>query len=155
MSGYLCTLFRSQGSDWKGFSQPIRVEVNQSGLAFRISGTHQLLADVPKQAIESMDEMELQSIYLIRSNGKAELAFMLSDSKLGKQLSDLLKRWSYPVVIAASRCSDLSKPQFPDLAEKNVKEYIIKLLFSDEFHDFTDKLIASLDRWSATMKLHP
>jgi hypothetical protein len=154
MATFPVQLFRTSPTNgWQEFKEHVRLEVNTVGLIFRVNRTHQLLVDAPRQYIEIIEEVKENEFFRIKSEGKSALAFKLLDTKLAKALIEHFRRWSYKLSPVSERVPINSRPAFPNLKDKNVRDFILKLLFSEEFHDFVSEMEELLETWSTKIRL--
>ncbi|RYH30265.1 hypothetical protein EON65_05685 [archaeon] len=122
--------------------------MNESGLTCRRLSTQQMIIDCPKLAIDKIEETRQDECFTLVSQGKPVIALKLSNKTHGAHLKERISATGYTTVPFSERASAQSSgPVLPDLSNKIVQDYVLELLFSQEFHTFVDDMEYLLSSW--------
>lgn len=153
MNAYSCTLLRCHASAWLEFQEPVLLELNQYGLLFRVASSGMLVVDAPKHFVELVEEVKQHDLFRIQVRGEWLLAFRFQESSSGRSFAEASKRLGYSFRTCSEGTSQSSLQRFPDLADKNVRAFLLDLLFSESFHDYLDEVDALLRKWTSVTSL--
>lgn len=125
------------------------MEVSPMGMLFRINKSHQLLIDVPRQAMEMVLEIKPQQFYMVSCQDGNKMAVKFPDEKLAKSFVSNISRWGFQYTPFSERGGSAQDTlDFPDLSDKTVQELVLQLMLSEDFHEFTRELEKVLNKWS-------
>jgi hypothetical protein len=131
------------------------LEVNESGLIYRRVSSQQMIVDCPKGAVERIEETQEGESFRMRSNGKYTIAFRLQNRVQGNAFKDRLKAMGIELVLHSQRNSEQSSgSRFPNLSSKLVQDFILELVFSQEFHLFSEDLEKLINGWVTNLNIH-
>eukprot|EP01031_Cornospumella_fuschlensis_P037685 gene37685-45782_t len=133
---------------WKVFQDAVVVEVNESGLICRRLSTHQMVIDCPKLAVDKAEETRQDECFRLSSQGKPVIALKIGNKTQGALLKARLIATGYNFISVDQRGSiQTAGPVLPDLSSKIVQNYVLELLFSQDFHAFVDDMESLLSSW--------
>lgn len=140
--------------DWECYTKACTVEVVKSGLIVRNKQTCSLLCDLP---LSTISDVHFLSDTLVRihpnsssssktANSNLTLAVQTTTAADGEALRAALRTHSFPckdkIAVASGALAQQHRDAllYPDLEDAAVQEYILRLLFSEEFCEFTEKM---------------
>lgn len=152
-NAFSCTLYKQQNSSWLECCRPTSLQISPYGLSFRETHTCALICDFPYISIIKVEILEKKICRLYMRNGKATNdvygVLFHEEQHMNSIADDLTKRGVVCNRIASlDNASSSFESSFPNLDNQDVCDYIIQLLFNDEYQSFVNsvrELLNSID----------
>lgn len=154
---------------WLQHVEPMAFEVAAGGtLVVRTLRSGALQCDVPRSCLEGpVEVMRGPRLLRVAAAGGHRFALHFADERCLEAAVAAVERARLSTVYAMPHSSssssspssaDVASPQqqlLPDLADPVVREFLVRLLFSEQFADFTADLQATCDAMAAALPCPP
>ena len=135
---YVCQLFRqSLDGTWFQSSESVSCYLATSSLTLRDTNSGAILIDFPRSSMTYYKDIAAEIVKI--TSADTSIALKILDNKYKTFISQLQQ---YACIHKDPNAGTATAPglQFPDLNNIKVQEFVLKLLLSDEFYVFVDKL---------------
>lgn len=140
---YSCTLYKQQNSSWLEYCRPASLQISAYGLSFRDTSTVALICDFPYNSIMKVEIFEQKKLsrFHVKTGEMANEVYGSSfhNAQDMNALADDLTRHN---IVCNRMSSDLDaassslQSSFPSLDDQDVCDYIIQLLFNNDYQKF-------------------
>ena len=121
--------------------------VSKSGISIRNSICGSLLCDIPKQSIQLI-LITNSTVLKIITKTNDNMAIEFGTTEGCPQALQSLAKYQIPFQIVEP---DKSSHRLPDINDPRMREYIVRLIFSDEFAGFVDDVDHMCDTLRASI----
>jgi hypothetical protein len=137
-----CRLFRNVNeSGWIELLREISVDVFSSGIVIRELSSGSLLADFPHTQIKEIDVLSKLLVRIVIHDGTERTGLKFSNDLECESFCRMLQRYNILVTnVTEERESNQLKKFIPDVNNSDTQEFLLNLIFSDEFKTFVNNL---------------
>jgi hypothetical protein len=139
-----CSLYKQQQNlTWVEYSKPTSLQISPYGLSIREANKHALIGDFPYNSIVKAEIFAQQMICRLHLRAGASEASDVYGVRFheSNHLTSLMEEFSKHSIVCQqiSSLDDSSLPfhsSFPNLIDPDVNDYVIQLLFNDDYQLF-------------------
>ena len=135
----------NKSEEWVALKRPVLVQVTESGVVVREQHTNTLLGDFPAPTIQKIEK--LTDILIIIDFEGEKIALKFQDRTTAAYFMKLSNNFQQPtcdrvVSSDSAKIFAADSPEFimPQVADPIVQEFMLKLLFSEDFKDLVNDL---------------